>query len=415
MLGATGKKPLHDVNLRYPATFVGNARPRGGGRLAVEALLETGEPFLVWGHGWQGRLPQKKFGGEYFDYGKLEELYAASEFSLNDHHPDMRRWGFVSFRLYDILASGGFAVSDRSDGIAEIFGDSIPQFSDGKELREIFSHYHAHPEERERLIKQGMKAALSHTWEKRAEQIRQHLLSVADPSTPSVAAPGRRSSAVDLSAVEMPATRASGSVLNTTGGVSLPLRLNVGCGSARREGYLNLDIYTTPAVDRVMPADELDLPDRCVAEIYTSHMVEHLNPAQLDSAAREWKRVMKPGGRLVVRCPNFEVYLQEWLNGNDEYRLGWGRINIFGHSDRGEGMHHRNGFSPGMLRRIFENHGFRTLKCGVSPTRPEYDGTFEYRSKGDIIYEGECLSDAFESLRSEATEPVRTKREPIRG
>jgi len=51
MLGATGKKPRHDVNLRYPATFVCNARPRGGGRLAVEALLEAGEHFLVWGHG----------------------------------------------------------------------------------------------------------------------------------------------------------------------------------------------------------------------------------------------------------------------------------------------------------------------------------------------------------------------------
>lgn len=181
MLGATGKKPRQDVNLRYPATFVGNARPGGGGRLAVEALLETGEPFLVWGHGWQGRLPQKNFGGEYFDYGKLEELYAASEFSLNDHHPDMRRWGFVSFRLYDILASGGFAVSDRNDGIAEIFGDSIPQYSDGNELRQIIAHYHAHPEQRERLIKQGMEAALSHTWEARAEQIRQHLLTVTQP------------------------------------------------------------------------------------------------------------------------------------------------------------------------------------------------------------------------------------------
>lgn len=183
MIGATAKQPRHDVKLRYHATFVGNARPQGGGRPAVDALLESGESFLVWGHGWKGRLPQKNFAGEYYDFGRLEELYAASEFSLNDHHPDMRRWGFVSFRLYDILGSGGFAVSDRNDGISEIFGDSVPQFSDGRDLQEIFAHFRAHPEERERLRQEGMQAALSHTWQKRAEQIRQHFLRISQPQS----------------------------------------------------------------------------------------------------------------------------------------------------------------------------------------------------------------------------------------
>lgn len=129
MIGATSKQPANIQEIRYPATFVGNARKGGGGRPAVDALLESGENFLVWGKGWDTKLSRRNLAGSYHDYSKLNELYASSEFVLNDHHPDMARWGFVSFRLYDALASGGFVISDRNPCIEEIFGNTVPQFS----------------------------------------------------------------------------------------------------------------------------------------------------------------------------------------------------------------------------------------------------------------------------------------------
>lgn len=182
MLGATGKLPRPKFAVRYTANFVGNARPRGGMRPAVQALLESGESFTVWGKGWERFVPQKNLGGTYYDYSQLEELYASSEFTLNDHHPDMAKWGFVSFRIYDALASGGFVVSDRNPCIEEIFEDTVPQFSDGKDLKEIFCYFRAHPEEKERLRRRGMEIALSHNWEARAEQIHWHLMMISDPA-----------------------------------------------------------------------------------------------------------------------------------------------------------------------------------------------------------------------------------------
>jgi hypothetical protein len=182
LLGATGKLPRPRFAVRHTANFVGNARPQGGLRPAVQALLESGEPFTVWGKGWERFVPQKNLGGAYYDYSQLDELYASSEFTLNDHHPDMAKWGFVSFRIYDALASGGFVVSDRNPCIAEIFEDTVPQFSDGKELKEIFRYFRAHPEEKERLRRRGMEIALSHSWEARAEQIHWHLMTISDPA-----------------------------------------------------------------------------------------------------------------------------------------------------------------------------------------------------------------------------------------
>ncbi len=182
MLGATGKLPRPRFATRYTANFVGNARPRGGLRPAVQALLDSGEPFTIWGKGWERFVPQKNLGGPYYEYSQLDELYASSEFTLNDHHPDMAKWGFVSFRIYDALASGGFVVSDRNPCIEEIFEDAVPQFSDGKELKEIFRYFRAHPEEKERLRRKGMEIAFSHSWEARAEQIYWHLMTISDPA-----------------------------------------------------------------------------------------------------------------------------------------------------------------------------------------------------------------------------------------
>jgi len=392
MIGATSKTPAPFREVRYPATFVGNARKGGSGRPAVEALLESQEHFLVWGKGWDTKLSKKNLAGSYFDYAQLGELYAGSEFVLNDHHPDMARWGFVSFRLYDALASGGFVISDRNPGIEGIFGGSVPQFSTAQELKDIFAYFRAHPDKKEQLQDQGMRIAWSHNWEARAKQLRRHLLAVADLSQALLVARSPQRSAggnSDRFGPDVQAGADSASVAS-----QLPLRLHLGCGSVRREGYVNLDKYPTKGADRVMPADRLYYADASVDEIYTSHMIEHLSPEELESAIKEWRRVLKPGGKITVRCPNFEVYLREWLAGDEAYRLGWGRINIFGHSGRGEGMWHHIGFNPGVLRRVFENHGFRTLKSQASPTRPEYDNTIEYRPDGDLIYEGERLPDA---------------------
>ncbi len=410
MIGATSKTPSPFREIHYPATFVGNARKGGGGRPAVDALLECQEHFLVWGKGWETKLSKKNLAGSYFDYAQLGELYAGSEFVLNDHHPDMARWGFVSFRIYDALASGGFVISDRNPSIEGIFGGSVPQFSNAQELKDIFAYFRDHPEKKEQLQDQGMRIAWSHNWEARAKQLRRHLLAVADLSHALPTGRTLQQSSGDRQ--DRIGSQVQAGANSTSDASKIPLRLHLGCGSVRLEGYVNLDKYPTKGADRVMPADRLYYDDASVDEIYSSHMLEHLGPEELESATKEWRRVLKPGGKVTVRCPNFEVYIREWLSGDDEYRLGWGRINVFGHSGRGEAMWHHNGFSSGVLRRVFENHGFRTLKSAASPTRPEYDNTIEYRPDGDLIYEGERLADAPASEEIAATPQVELEAVP---
>jgi len=169
MIGATAKRPVQS-EIKYDIVFVGNNRKLPCERKIVQDVGETPYNFKVWGAMWEHVLPNKYYGGKYIDNAKLDELYASSLITLNDHHEDMAREGFITPRIFDILASGGFCISDKNPGIKEIFGDSVPQYESPEHLSQLIDFYINHPDERLKLMEKGREIALSHTWEKRAEQ-----------------------------------------------------------------------------------------------------------------------------------------------------------------------------------------------------------------------------------------------------
>ena len=177
MWSATSKCPRMN-EIKYDVVFVGNAR--SGRRQIVDDVLgqarddteELDYSFKVWGGGYE-HLPKRYWGGEYVDYTRLDDLYSSSLIALNDHNPQMAEEGFVAIRVFDILASGGFCISDVNPGLDEIFGDVVPQYHSASELRELIDFFLQHPEERLALVRRGKEIALSNSWSKRAGQLMQ--------------------------------------------------------------------------------------------------------------------------------------------------------------------------------------------------------------------------------------------------
>jgi SAM-dependent methyltransferase len=86
-----------------------------------------------------------------------------------------------------------------------------------------------------------------------------------------------------------------------------PLRLNLGCGNKRREGFVGVDIGDFPAVDVRSDVHEYlrSLPDASVAEVYSRHFLEHLEPPALQELLAQVDRVLQPGGRIHFIVPHF--------------------------------------------------------------------------------------------------------------
>lgn len=162
------------------------------------------------------------------------------------------------------------------------------------------------------------------------------------------------------------------------------LRLNIGCGLIKIPGFIGVDIVKTPAVGVQTAAWDLPYKPNTIAEIYSSHMIEHLTPDQQDKALREWHRVLKVGGKLKIRCPNFELYVKEYMNASEDQRFQnpWYLRNIFGWRNK-IGQFHYDGFTVGRFERLLPKYGFRVTKCETMRTRASKG--IEYRPSGDII------------------------------
>ena len=176
MPACTAKTPVQ-VPIEHDVIFLGNAREnRPDGRAIVGDLIQTGLDFKVWGNLWDRILPKENYGGRYWEYDRLEELYAGARITLNDHSPDMEREGFVSNKVFDILAGGGFVISAKNKGLSPLFQDAVPEYESAPQLKERLTYYLSHPEKRQPLMAKGRKIARTHTYGKRALQLMKDLL-----------------------------------------------------------------------------------------------------------------------------------------------------------------------------------------------------------------------------------------------
>ncbi len=97
----------------------------------------------------------------------------------------------VGPRLFEVLACGGFLLSNRNAGISELFedGQDLVFYENLDDLEEKVRYYLAHPEERRRIGEHGRRTVVEkHTLLHRAQRIVQ-VLEEAGAIPPAAAAP----------------------------------------------------------------------------------------------------------------------------------------------------------------------------------------------------------------------------------
>ncbi len=161
--------------------------------------------------------------------------------------------------------------------------------------------------------------------------------------------------------------------------------LHVGCGAKnpaklhkqfQSSDWQEIRLDINPDVEPDIVASMTDMhivEDGKFDALWSSHNLEHLESTDVTIALREFARVLKPGGFVLITLPDLqriaELVVQDKLD-DPAYVSPAGPIApidmIFGHRPsiaRGNKfMAHRTGFTAKTLREAFEREGFERVK-----------------------------------------------------
>jgi SAM-dependent methyltransferase len=143
------------------------------------------------------------------------------------------------------------------------------------------------------------------------------------------------------------------------------MKLNIGAGGRRIAGYTGVDMVERPGADIVAPANAIPLADGVASEVLAVHLIEHLLPWEVADTLKEWRRLLRPGGRLVLEMPDLIKCCQNIISGafvagKHPDQLGmWG---AFGDPRQKDAlMLHRWGYTFKSLQPIVSAAGFGAI------------------------------------------------------
>jgi len=144
------------------------------------------------------------------------------------------------------------------------------------------------------------------------------------------------------------------------------MKLNLGCGENRLEGFLNLDIRKEVNPDIICDVKKLPFKDDSVEEICAFDVLEHFEWFDVIDVLKEWFRVLKKGGILTIRVPDINELFRFLVSPPEVYEDDWIKIIrrlsalIYGNQDY-EQNYHKACFNKAYFEAIAKKFNLRIL------------------------------------------------------
>lgn len=136
------------------------------------------------------------------------------------------------------------------------------------------------------------------------------------------------------------------------------MKLHLGCGKRRFEGWLNCDLHNS---DMNFDIRRLPFEDNSADEIMAIHVVEHFYVTEILSILKEWRRALKPEGKMTLELPCLDKVLLHFQHGSPDNFTLWplyGDPNT--HKD-GEPALHKWCWSREQFKRLLELAEFKDI------------------------------------------------------
>lgn len=91
-------------------------------------------------------------------------------------------------------------------------------------------------------------------------------------------------------------------------------QLHIGCGKSYLDDFINVDAARHGKLDLICNAEHLAFSDESFDLVYACHVLEHFSFRRLPGVLLEWRRVIRPGGRLRLSVPDFDQLVSIYQN-----------------------------------------------------------------------------------------------------
>lgn len=158
----------------------------------------------------------------------------------------------------------------------------------------------------------------------------------------------------------------------------MPIRLNVGCGPKKYDGYINVDIsdaYEPDRIDNACSLDTFNGVEDTVDEIRSEHLFEHIVPWETTQVLVRWKNLLKSGGFVSIEVPDILAAAQRIIEEHE--RMEWNpdhrfdpRLTLFPlYSNPNQRNvpwdRHMWGYSVKTLSQLLKDHGYINIEAAM--------------------------------------------------
>ena len=138
------------------------------------------------------------------------------------------------------------------------------------------------------------------------------------------------------------------------------MKIQLGSGDKYWPGWVNVDKHTALAD---VHSDCLKIPfeTETADEIHAIHLLEHIQRIQAEDAVRDWLRVLKKGGKLVLELPCLDKICKMYVDGEKNMRLTL--LGLYGDPrDTRPGMEHQWGWGKEEITHCLREAGFKSVE-----------------------------------------------------
>lgn len=156
------------------------------------------------------------------------------------------------------------------------------------------------------------------------------------------------------------------------------MKVNFACGRQTWRGFYCIDAVEHPRATR--PPDllhaftftdgilnnPLPLDDGVASEVHAYHFIEHVYAWEAPAVIREFKRILRPSGLLVLELPNLELACRNLLKGMKDQMCMWPLYGDPGTKD--PFMCHRWGYTPATIGDLLKSCGMKGIDVAAPQT-----------------------------------------------